>query len=175
MTKSNHWRTKWRFEQMSNNNNDAAIHLVLQIWLRGGDHNGSHDIWAYPVSGGKDHILVTWPTYHLMPFDTGIKNIHLLRVGILTIFKISGHILFKRVRTSPGGYEEQESIWLKIWDLHHLKDIWSFSVEGEGKDQSITGGYDLQIIYCPLTQESRIYMVLGWDIHHVQNIRSFSI
>lgn len=94
-----------------------------------------------------------------MPFDTGINNIHLLRVGTLTIFKISGHILFKRVRTSPGGYKEQEYIWLKIWDLHHLKDIWSFSVEGEGKDQSITGGHDLQIIYCPLTQEFRIYMV----------------
>lgn len=110
-----------------------------------------------------------------MPFDTRIKNIHLLRVRILTIFKISGHILFKRVRTSPGGYKEQEYIWLKIWDLHHLKDIWSFSVEGEGKDQSITGGHDLQIIYCPLTQEFRIYMVSGWDLHHFQNIRSFSM
>lgn len=110
MTKSNHWRTKWRFEQMSNNNNDAAIHLVLQIWLRGGDPNGLHDIWAHPVSGGKDHILVTWPTYHLMPFDTRIKNIHLLRVGTLTIFKISGHILFKHVRTSQGGYKEQEDL-----------------------------------------------------------------
>lgn len=60
-----------------------------------------------------------------------------------------------------SGPAKEDTRNKKIWDLHHLKDIWSFSVEGEGKDQSITGGHDLQIIYCPLTQEFRIYMVSG--------------
>lgn len=101
-------------------------------------------------------------------------------------------------------HRDQENTSFKGGDLNNFQDIWAYfvkacqdqprSIQGtrrfgistilrifgnylfkEGKDQSITGGHDLQIIYCPLTQEFRIYMVSGWDLHHFQNIRSFSM